>query len=84
MKTAVIRTGGKQYIVQEGDTLKIEKLAMSIGDTATFSDVLLTATDTVTILGTPLVQGASVEAKIMQEGKAKKVTGVKLKAKKRE
>lgn len=83
MKTAVIKTGGKQYLVSEGKKLKVEKLAGTEKETITFKDVLLAATEKNVKVGTPHVAGAQVEATILQHGKAKKVTGVKKKPKKR-
>ena len=83
MKTAVIKTGGKQYLVQEGDKVKVEKLSAKVGDKTTFKEVLLSATDKTAKIGTPLVKGASVEGKITQHARHKKVMGVKMKAKKR-
>lgn len=83
MKSAVIKTGGKQYLVEEGTTLKIEKITAPEGKSTTFDQVLLTATDKTTKLGNPLVKGAQVQAQIVRHGRAPKVTGVKMKAKKR-
>lgn len=80
---AVIQTGGKQYIVKEGQTLMVEKLPGNAGDTVSFAEVLLTAKDggdTVSV-GTPLLAGARVEGKIVEQGKAKKIDVVKFKAK---
>lgn len=83
MKTAVIKTGGKQYLVQEGDKIKIEKLPIKVGDKTTFKEVLLSATDKTTKIGTPLVKGAEVQGKITAQARHKKIMGVKMKAKKR-
>ena len=83
MKSAVIKTGGKQYFVSEGDTLKVEKLDQEPGDKTSFEDVLLTATEKITKVGAPNVTGAIVEAKVVQHSKSRKVTGVKMKPKKR-
>lgn len=83
MKTAVMQTGGKQYVVQEGDRLKVEKLDTAVGGTTAFSDVLMIATEKTVTIGTPRVAGATVEAKVVQHGRAEKVAGVKMKAKKR-
>jgi len=83
MKTAVIKTGGKQYLVQVGDKVKIEKLPFEVGDTATFKEVLLSATDKTAKIGQPLVNGASVEGKVIAQARHKKLMGVKMKAKKR-
>ena len=82
-KFAVVETGGKQYLVYEGDKLKVEKLAdKKEGDTVTFDQVLLTADDKVNV-GTPLVDGAKIEAKVLEEGKDKKIDVLKFKAKSR-
>ena len=70
---AVIRTGGKQYRVAEGDTVKIEKLEGDKGGQLTFDDVLLVGTDDATHVGTPQVDGASVAATIVEQGRDRKV-----------
>lgn len=82
-KIAVVKTGGKQYLVTEGQTLKVEKLPGEEGKSVSFDYVLLAATPKTTVIGTPRVKGAKVEAKIVRQGRAKKVVGVKMKAKKR-
>jgi large subunit ribosomal protein L21 len=69
---AVIRTGGKQYRVAEGDRLKVEKLTGGSGDKVTF-DVLLVGGDGEAKVGNPVVSGAAVEGQILGEGKHKKV-----------
>ena len=69
---AVIRTGGKQYRVAEGDRLKVEKLEGGSGDKVMF-DVLLVGGDGEAKVGNPVVSGAAVEAQILGEGKHKKV-----------
>ena len=68
---AIIKTGGKQYRVTEGDTLRVEKLNVE-GTSVTFDQVLLVGGDEVKI-GAPLVKGASVSAEILREGRAKKI-----------
>ncbi len=83
---AVIKTGGKQYLVTSGDIIAVEKLDGAIDDAITFNDVLLVAEEgekADVILGTPTVEGATVEAKIIEQARAKKVWGMKHKAKKR-
>ena len=70
---AVIRTGGKQYKVAEGDWVDIEKLDADVGATVNFEDVLLVGTDAETTIGTPNVAGASVTATVETQGKADKV-----------
>ena len=83
MKTAVIKTGGKQYLVEEGTIVKVEKLPGQVGKEVTLSDVLMTATDKAVKFGDPVIKSAKITAKILGHGKAHKVTGVKMKAKKR-
>lgn len=79
---AIIKTGGKQYRVQEGDVLKVEKLGVEAGKEVTFKEVLLVSNDADTKVGDPLVKGASVTATVVDEGKGKKVIAFKFKAKK--
>ncbi len=80
---AIIQTGGKQYQVAEGDKLRVEKLEGEVGTTLTFSEVLFTGDEAAVSVGAPTVAGAVVEATILKQDKAKKVTGIKHKAKKR-
>ncbi len=84
MKLAVIKTGSKQYLVEEGTKVKVEKLPNEEGKAITFSDVLLTATDKTMSLGDPAITSAKVEGKVLRHGRREKVFGVKMKAKKRE
>ena len=69
---AIIGTGGKQYKVEEGDVIKVEKLGVEAGQTVTF-DQELVVSDKETKVGTPTVEGASVSATVVAEGKSKKV-----------
>jgi len=69
---AVIKTGGKQYKVSEGDLVKVEKLEGAVGDTIELSEVLMVGGEEVAI-GTPLLPGAKVKAQIVEQGKDKKV-----------
>jgi len=80
---AVIRTGGKQYLVSPGDKIKVEKLETKEDKEITFSDVLLLEKNRKLEIGTPKVKGAKVIAKVLKQGKAKKVIIFKYKAKKR-
>lgn len=80
---AVIETGGKQYQVKVGDKVKIEKLNVEEGDLVTFDRVLAIGGEEIKI-GTPVVSGAKVEAKVLANGKGKKVITYKYKAKKNE
>ena len=79
---AVIKTGGKQYRVSEGETLKIEKLEVEPGKKITFNEVLMIADGENVQVGSPLVDKASVEAKVISQGKAKKVNILKFKRRK--
>lgn len=81
---AVIVTGGKQYTVSEGDTLYIEKLNVEAESTVTFDQVLAVLDGENSKIGAPVVAGASVEAKVVKNGKGKKITVFKYKAKKGE
>ena len=78
---AIIETGGKQYKVAEGDTLFIEKLDQEAGDAIVFDKVLAILGDEAKI-GTPVVEGATVDASIVKNGKGKKVMIFKYKPKK--
>ena len=80
---AIIKTGGKQYSVKEGDKIKIEKLEGEVGSTVAFSEVLKRGDETDLAVGTPLVAGAIVVGKILRTEQGDKVTGIKFKAKKR-
>jgi large subunit ribosomal protein L21 len=80
---AVIKTGGKQYLVQPGDKIKIEKLDQKEGEEIVFSDVLLVEKDKKVEIGTPLVKNAEVLAKVLSQEKADKVVIFEYKAKKR-
>ncbi|GAB5550277.1 MAG: 50S ribosomal protein L21 [Sandaracinaceae bacterium] len=78
---AVIKTGGKQYRVSEGDRIRVEKLAGDVGTELTFDEVLMLGGDKVSV-GAPLVSGASVKAKIVAQDRAKKVIVFKYKRRK--
>ena len=78
---AVIRTGGKQYRVSEGDTLRIEKLPGDVGSSITFGEVLLLGGDSVKI-GKPLISGASVTGTIVAQDRAKKIIVFKMRRRK--
>ncbi|MGF7087013.1 large subunit ribosomal protein L21 [Kroppenstedtia sanguinis] len=79
---ALIETGGKQYRVQEGQAIYIEKLTAAEGETVTFDKVLLVNKEEGTVVGTPVVDGAKVTGKVEKHGKGKKVTVFKFKPKK--
>ncbi len=86
MKFAVIQTGGKQYIVKQGDSIKIEKLIPSEGEITegskvNFDEVLLVDENEDTKMGTPFVEGTSVSGVVTEVGRSKKVITAKYKAK---
>ena len=81
---AVIVTGGKQYTVAEGDVLYIEKLNVEAEATVKFEQVLAVLDGENTKIGAPVVEGACVEAKVVKNGKAKKIDVIRYKAKKNE
>ena len=77
---AIIATGGKQYKVSEGDIITIEKLGVDAGEKVTFDQVLAVSGDDLKV-GNPTVSGATVEASVVKEGRAKKVIVYKYKRK---
>jgi large subunit ribosomal protein L21 len=79
---AVIRTGGKQYRVQAGDTVEVEKLAGDAGDEVQFEEVLLLADDDAVAVGRPLVEGAVVKGQILAQGRGEKLIVYKFKRRK--
>ena len=79
---AIIVTGGKQYKVSEGDVVFLEKLDQDAGDTVKFDQVLAIIDGENTTFGTPVVEGASVEATVEKNGKGKKIRIFKYNAKK--
>ena len=81
---AVIVTGGKQYTVAEGDILFVEKLGAEVEETVKFDQVLAVLDGENTKIGAPVVEGAAVEAKVVKNGKGKKIHVLKYKAKKGE
>jgi len=80
---AVIKTGGKQYLVRPEDKIKIEKLEKKEGDEIVFNEVLLLEKNKKLEIGTPLVKGAKVLGKVLRQGKAEKVITFKFKSKTR-
>lgn len=79
---AIIETGGKQYRVQEGDTLNVEKLPAENGESVEIDKVLAVVNGEEIKIGTPLVQGARVVLKVLRNGRDKKIIVFKYKAKK--
>jgi large subunit ribosomal protein L21 len=81
---AVIETGGKQYKVVEGDQIFVEKLEVAEGETVTFESVKALSMGDKLEIGAPTVEGAKVTAKVLKNGKAKKIYVMKYKSKKNE
>ena len=79
---AIVKTGGKQYKVAQGDVLFVEKLEANEGDVITLDQVLAVGGEEGLKVGAPVVEGATVTAKVVAQGKAKKVIVFKYKAKK--
>ena len=80
---AIVQTGGKQYRVQQGDTVRVESLAGDEGDTIELDEVLMVSQDGNVLLGTPTVPGAMVSAEVVGKGKGEKIIVFKYKAKTR-
>ena len=81
---AVIKTGGKQYRVQQGDVIFVEKLNAQADEAVTFDEVLLVGEGDQAKVGTPVVKGAKVLGKVLSQVKGKKIVVYKYKAKKNE
>ena len=81
---AVIVTGGKQYTVAEGDVVFVEKLGVEAEEVVKFDQVLAVLDGENSKIGAPTVEGAAVEAKVVKNGKGKKIAVLKYKAKKNE
>ena len=81
---AIIVTGGKQYTVSEGDVIFVEKLNAEAESTVKFEEVLAVLDGENSKIGAPVVEGAAVEAKVVKNGKGKKITVFKYKPKKNE
>ena len=82
MKHAIFETGGKQYRVAEGDVIFVEKLGVEAGEAVKFDRVLAVIDEENTVFGTPVVEGASISANVVKNGKSKKVRVYKMKPKK--
>ena len=81
---AIIKTGGKQYKVQEGDVIFVEKLGAADGETVTFEEVLAVSSNDGLVVGDPTVKGAKVTANVVKNGKGKKIVVFRYKSKKNE
>lgn len=81
MKYAVIETGGKQYLVHEGQELKVEKLELADGEKITFDALLMSEDGTTAVIGAPVVKGSKVTATILKTALGEKISIVKYKRK---
>ncbi|WP_333860071.1 50S ribosomal protein L21 [Clostridium sp.] len=79
---AVVATGGKQYKVSEGDIIYVEKLEAEVDSTIELDKVLMVNKDEGLVVGKPVVEGAKVKAKVLKQGKARKIIVFKYKPKK--
>lgn len=84
MKIAIIKTGGKQYKVAEGDVILIEKIEGKKDGKISFDEVLFVGDEKDVKIGDPVVKGVKIEGQIVEQTRANKVVGVKHKAKKRQ
>jgi large subunit ribosomal protein L21 len=83
MKFVIIEQGGKQYRVAEGKTVEVDRLPNEVGETITLEDVLLSVNDGNVTVGTPLVEGAKVQAKVLDHFKGRKILVFKYRPKQR-
>jgi len=83
MNIAVIKTGGKQYLVSPGQKLKIEKIEKAIGEEIVFNEVFLFSDGKKIEIGNPIVKTITVKARVLSQDRAKKVTSIKFKPKTR-
>jgi large subunit ribosomal protein L21 len=79
---AVIKSGGKQYRVKEGDVIKLESLPYEKGETVDFTEVLLVAKGEEIVCGTPLIENAMVKAEVLDHGRHKKIRIIKFRRRK--
>ncbi len=79
---AIVRTGGKQYQVSQGDKIRVEKLGGNVGDTVELEDILMVVDEENINIGTPVVENAKVTAKIVEQDRGKKITVFKKKRRK--
>jgi large subunit ribosomal protein L21 len=82
MAYAIFKTGGKQYRVSEGDSIDVENIEAEVGEKTTFPEVLLVNDGTSTTIGAPFVNGASVDAEVVDQHRDKKVIAFKFKRRK--
>ena len=78
----IVQTGGKQFKVSQGDTIVVEKLAVEVGETVTLDKVFMVSNGDAVTVGSPFVAGAKVTAKVVEQGRDKKIMIFKYKSKK--
>ena len=83
MKFVIVEQGGKQYRAAEGKTIEVDRLPNEVGETITLGDVLLSVNDDDVRIGTPLVEGAKVQAKVLDHFKGRKILVFKYRPKQR-
>lgn len=83
MKFAIVEQGGKQYRVAEGGTIEVDRLQNEVGDTLVLEDVLLSVDDGQVTIGTPMIDGAKVQAKVVDHFKGRKILVFKYRPKQR-
>lgn len=81
---AIVKTGGKQYTVRENEMIQVDKMDVAVGEPIVINDVLFVSGDKGISVGTPVVEGAQITAKVVRHGKAKKIVGFTYKPKKNE
>ena len=83
MKFAIVEQGGKQYRVAEGGTIEVDRLENEVGDTLVIEDVLFSVDDGQVTIGTPVIEGAKVQAKVVDHFKGRKILVFKYRPKQR-
>ena len=83
MKFVIVEQGGKQYRAAEGSTIEVDRLPNNVGETITMEDVLLHVNDGEVTIGTPLVEGAKIQAKVLDHFKGRKILVFKYRPKQR-
>mgnify|MGYP000888418512 CR=1 FL=1 len=83
MKYVIVEQGGKQYRAAEGSTIEVDRLPNEVGESLTLSDVLLSVDDDTIVVGTPLIKGIGVQAKVLEHYKGRKILVFKYRPKQR-
>ena len=83
MKFVIVEQGGKQYRAAEGDTIEVDRLQNEVGEALTLEDVLLSVDDSDVVIGTPVIKGAKIKAKVLDHFKGRKILVFKYRAKQR-